>query len=288
MYGAVELGGTKALVGVGTGVDDLDDVARIPTTTPGETIDRVAEHLARHGGRIEAIGVASFGPIELRKDHPGYGRITNTTKPGWSGAEVAGPLAAALGVPVVLDTDVNGAALGEGRWGAAAGLDDFVYLTVGTGIGGGAVAGGRLIAGLGHPEMGHVVVSPLDGDDFPGICVFHGRCLEGMASGPALAARYGVEPERLADDPAVTWLAAGYLAQGLRDMVYLLAPARVVVGGGVAKLPGMVDAIQARLGDELAGYPGLLEHGDGFVAAAGLGDHAGLAGALILAHGAAR
>jgi fructokinase len=198
---------------------------------------------------------------------------------------VIGPLAGALDVPIGFDTDVNGAALGEGRWGAAAGLDQFVYLTVGTGIGGGAIVGGRPVHGLVHPEIGHVPVPRRPDDGYPGGCPFHRDCLEGMASGPAIGARWGRPASDLGDltERAVA-LEAAYLAAGVRTIVYTLAPRRVVIGGGVSELPGLFPAIHERLADELAGYPGLPEHGDpGFVVKAGLGGMAGPAGALVLA-----
>ncbi len=190
MFGVVELGGTKALVGFGDATGTLADVERIPTTSATETLSRVVAHLGLRDD-LTSIGIASFGPLELRNDQVGYGRITNTTKAGWSQISVLEPVRAAFGLPVGLDTDVNGAALGEGRWGAARGLQDFAYLTVGTGIGGGAVSGGGLVRGLSHPEMGHVVVERRADDRFEGICEYHGGCLEGMASGPALEARFG-------------------------------------------------------------------------------------------------
>jgi fructokinase len=193
-------------------------------------------------------------------------------------------------VPVGFDTDVNGAALGEGRWGAARGLDSFVYVTVGTGIGGGAVVGGAPVHGLPHPEMGHVSVSRLPGDDFPGICPFHGDCLEGMACGPAIAARWGRPAEELRGDDLrrAVDVEAHYLAAGLRNVVYALAPERIVLGGGVAGLPGLLPSLRARLAGALAGYPGLPEHGgDAFVVPPGLGGAAGAAGALALAEAAA-
>jgi len=201
-----------------------------------------------------------------------------------------GPFAAVFGVPVGFDVDVNAAALAEGRWGAGRGVDSFVYLTVGTGIGGGAVVDGRLLRGLGHPEMGHVVVPRKPGDTFAGVCPFHGDCLEGMASGPAVAARFGRRAEELdgTDREAAVALVAWYLAAGVSSLVYALAPDRVVVGGGLGSLPGLVAATHRELVDRLRGYPGLPEHADHwFVVPAGLGGMAGPLGTLILAERAA-
>jgi fructokinase len=293
MLGGIEAGGTKFVCVIGASPDRIVREARFPTRDPAATIaDAIAffRAAAGDGHPIDALGVASFGPVELRPGDPRYGFVTTTPKPGWSGIDLVGPLRAALGVPVGFDTDVNGAALGEGRWGAARGLRDFVYVTVGTGIGGGAVAGGAPVHGLPHPEMGHVSVTRLPGDDFPGICPFHGDCLEGMACGPAIAARWGRPAEELRDDDLrrAVEIEAHYLAAGLRNVVYALAPERIVLGGGVAGLPGLLPAVRARLAAALGGYPGLPEHGaDAFLVTPGLGGAAGAAGALALAEAAA-
>jgi fructokinase len=289
MLGGIEAGGTKFVCVVGASPDRIVREARVPTRDPAATIaDAIAffRDAAADGHRIDALGVASFGPVELRRDEPRYGFITTTPKPGWSGTDLVGPLRDALAVPVGFDTDVTGAALGEGRWGAARGLRSFVYVTVGTGIGGGAIAGGAPVHGLPHPEMGHVSVARLPGDDFPGVCPFHGDCLEGMACGPAMAARWGRPAEELAgaDLERAVDVEAHYLAAGLRNVVYALAPERIVLGGGVAGLPGLFPVLRDRLTAALAGYPGLPEHGaPEFVVPPGLGGAAGPAGALALA-----
>ncbi|MGE0026081.1 MAG: ROK family protein [Thermoleophilia bacterium] len=289
MLGGIEAGGTKFVCVVGASPDRIAREARFPTRDPAATIaDAVAffRDAAADGHVIDALGVASFGPVELRPGHPRHGWITTTPKPGWSGTDLVGPLRDALAVPVGFDTDVTGAALGEGRLGAARGLRTFVYVTVGTGIGGGAVVGGVPVHGLPHPEMGHVSVARLPGDEFPGICPFHGDCLEGMACGPAMAARWGRPAEELsgADLERAVATEAHYLAAGLRNVVYALAPERIVLGGGVAGLPGLLPALRGRLVDALAGYPGLPEQAaDDFVVPPGLGAAAGAAGALVLA-----
>lgn len=293
LYGGVELGGTKIVCVVGSGEEILAE-ERLPTGEPAATLDAVVGFFRRQldAGRVlAAIGIASFGPVELRAASPRWGWITETPKPGWSGVDVAARIGSALGVPVAFDTDVAGAALAEGRFGAAVGLETFVYLTVGTGIGGGAVVGGRVAHGLVHAEMGHVSVPREPDDDFPGRCPFHGDCLEGMASGPALADRFG---RPLEDLPAVaraeaTALAARYVASGLRNVVYTLAPERVVVGGGVSQVDGFVPRVRDRLRELVGRYPGLPEHSeDAFVVPASLGGRAGAIGALLLAGGAAR
>lgn len=291
-FGAVEAGGTKFVCLLGSSPDDIVARTRIATGDPKTTLaDVVAffeDAVQRHGAPA-AVGVASFGPVELRPGHPHYGFITSTPKPGWRDIDLVGPIRAALGVPVGFDTDVAGAALGEGRWGAAQGLDTFVYMTVGTGIGAAAVVGGRLAVGLGHAEMGHISVPRQDGDEYPGACPYHGDCLEGMAAGGTVAARFGRPAERLdgADlEQAVAWQ-AGYLAAGLRTLVYTLAPQRVVIGGSVAQLPGLFPLLREKLVVTLAGYGTLPEHeADDFVVPAGLGPLAGPAGALVLAENA--
>jgi fructokinase len=289
LFGGLEAGGTKFVCVIGTGPDDVRATARIDVTTPAETLPAVVRFFreAVQGGvRLDAIGIGSFGPVELRAGHPRFGFITSTPKPGWSGTDVLGPIAEAFGLPVGFDTDVNGAALAEGRWGAARGLGSFVYLTLGTGIGGGAVADGRLVHGLGHPEMGHMAVPRRPGDDFPGRCPFHGDCFEGMANGPAIGDRFGRRAETLtgADQAEAAALAGWYLAAGIRSIVYALAPERIVVGGGLGSMAGVLEAARAELGAQLRGYPGLPEHlDDSFVLPAALGAMAGPAGTFVLA-----
>ena len=274
---------------VGTGPDDVVDECRIETREPGTTLAEANEFLRSHA--VDAVGIASFGPVELRRAHPEWGHITRTTKAGWSHTDVVTEITCGLDVPVGFETDVNGAALGEGRWGAARGLSSYLYLTVGTGIGGGVVSGGRLVGGLGHTELGHVPVPHHPEDPFEGICPFHGGCFEGLASGPAFAARLGRRLEEADDDERrrMLELAAWYLAAGLRGFVYSYAPQRIVVGGGVMSLPGLLPAVRERLRIELAGYPGLVEHtDDAFVCAPVLGGRAGSLGALVLAETAQR
>ncbi len=289
MLGGVEAGGTKVVCVIGTGPDGVVATTRIEVTDPATTLAaavRFFREAAAGGIALHAIGVASFGPVELRRGHPGYGCITSTPKPGWSGTDMIGPFADALAVPVGFDTDVNAAALAEWRWGAARGLGSFVYLTVGTGIGGGAVVDGRPLRGLGHPEMGHVPVPRRSGDTFAGVCPFHGDCLEGMASGPAVAARFGKRAEELdgAGREAAVAVAGWYLAAGIGSLVYALAPERVVIGGGLGSMPGLVPATRRELVARLGGYPGLPEHSDdGFLVPAGLAGLAGPLGALVLA-----
>jgi fructokinase len=292
-YGGVEAGGTKLVCVIGTPPDGIVATHRIDVSDPSTTLHEAVaffQQAAATGTRIDALGIASFGPVELRDGHPRYGQITVTPKPGWSGTDMVGPFRDALGVPIAFDTDVNAAALAEGRWGAAQGLRSFVYLTLGTGIGGGAVIDGRAVGGLVHPEMGHVPVPRRPRDAFGGVCPFHGDCLEGMASGPAIAARFGRRAEELEGDEvaAAAEVVAYYLASALRGIVFTLAPERIVLGGGLSQVPGLVVRTRRALARQLANYPALVEHQDArFVVPAALGQSAGPAGALLLAELAA-
>ena len=252
MYGGVEAGGTKFVCVIGTGPGEIVETQRIEVTGPKETLDAAIDFFRRataNGRQLDAIGIGSFGPVELRPSHAHYGWITTTPKPGWSDTPIVGPFVAALGVPVGFDTDVNAAALAEGRWGAARGLTSFVYLTLGTGIGGGAVVDGQVLHGLGHPEIGHLTVPRHPDDQFAGVCPFHRDCLEGMASGPAVAARFGRRAEHLegADQAAAAELVGFYVGAGIRSIIYALAPERIVIGGGLSVLPGVVAATRAEL-----------------------------------------
>lgn len=292
ILGAVEAGGTKFASVVGDERGRVLALERVPTTSPDATLGRAVAALRRaaaDSGPLAAVGIAAFGPVDLR---PGdaFGRLLRTPKPGWSGVDLVAPFREGLGVPVALDTDVAGAARAEGLWGAARGLTSFAYMTVGTGIGVAVVAGGRPLRGLVHPEAGHVHVPRVAGDDFPGICPFHGDCLEGMASGPAVAARWGAPAERLtgARRARAIEVEAAYLAAGLRALVYVAAPERIIIGGGVGGMRGLLPRVRAHLRAALGGYPGLAEHDDdGFVRRAALGSMAGPRGALALAAQAA-
>jgi len=284
-YAGIEGGGTKFVVAVGSRPDDLSDPIVFPTTTPEETLTRVVAAV-RSVGDIAAAGFASFGPVDLRPGSGTFGHMLDTPKPGWSGAPVLRFLEDALDMPVGFDTDVNGAALGEQRWGAAAGLDTFVYLTVGTGVGGGGVSNGLPIRGANHPEMGHVRLPRHPDDDFPGICPFHWDCLEGMAAGPAIEARWGRPAQDLgSDSAAAVELEAWYLGTAVANLTLTLSPQRVVLGGGVLKLPGLLAAVRARFLERLGGYVTLPEvlDAESFIVRPALGDRAGVLGGVALA-----
>ena len=287
MFGAIEAGGTKFVCAVGSGPDDLETI-QIPTTSPEATIGAAVAFLAgRAGGELQAVGIASFGPLGLDPDSPSFGHITSTPKLEWRNFDLAGAVRRALGVPIGFDTDVNGAALGEARWGAAKGLADFVYLTVGTGIGGGAVVGGRVIHGLVHPEMGHIRL-PHDRarDPYPGICPYHGDCLEGLASGPSMEARWGAPASELPPEHPAWLLEAHYLALGVASFVCTLSPRRIVLGGGVMQQAHLFGLVRAELLELLNGYvqaPEITERVSEFVVPPLLGPRAGVLGALVLA-----
>lgn len=278
--GGIEAGGTKWVCAVGTGPGDLRATESVPTTSPDETLGLVLTFFERHGP-VAAVGIGSFGPVDLDPASPTWGFVTTTPKPGWAHTSIGAAVRDALGVPVAFDTDVNAAALGEHRFGAARGLDTFCYITVGTGIGGGGMADGRLLHGLVHPELGHMRV-PHDpvADPFPGSCPYHGDCWEGLASGRAIEERWGRPGEELAGVDAVWRLEARYLALGLVNVVFVLSPQRIVLGGGVPGHPGLLPLVRRELNDLLGGY---VAHPDEFVVRPALGDRAGVLGAIALA-----
>lgn len=266
------------MLAVGTGPGDLGDVVTVPTTTPDQTIALASDFFSRNG-QIASLGVGSFGPIDVRR-----GLITTTPKPGWANTDVVGALRAALGVPVAFDTDVNAAALAERRWGAAAGVDTFCYITVGTGIGGGVMAGNRLVHGLLHPEIGHMPIRhDRTRDPFDGICPFHGDCFEGLASGSAIRARSGKPGEELADEAGVWELEAHYLALGIVNVVCTISPELVILGGGVMKQPALLPLVRAGVEALLAGYVAAPK-----IVTPALADRAGVLGAIELAQRASR
>lgn len=287
-YAAIEAGGTKFRVAIALGRDIVTHTT-IPTTTPEETLAAVVDFI-RDWGTVTAAGISCFGPLDLDPSSPSYGSITATPKPHWGNTPVLAIVADALGVPTAIDIDVGGAALGEWRWGAAQGLRHFIYITVGTGIGGGLFVDGKVHHGLGHPEMGHITVERVAGDDYPGGCRFHGACLEGMAAGPAIEDRWGRPGPALTGRPEVWDLEATYLAEALRTLTYVAAPERIILGGGVLQQPGLLEQVRSQLGEQLAGYatsPRLSGSLDDYVVAPAFGQDAGLIGAIALAMSAA-
>ncbi len=286
----VELGGTKCVCILGTGPADIRAQVRVETRDPAATLAEIRAVLDGWSGThgpFAALGIASFGPLDLRPGSAAYGHITSSAKPGWRDVDVVGSLGAGRGAPVGFDTDVNGAALAEGRWGAAHGLRDFAYITVGTGVGVGLVVGGQLVRGCNHTELGHVRVARRSGDQWQGICPFHGDCVEGLASGPAIAARAGRPAAQVpAEDPA--WEpVVDALGQLLHTLVFATAPCRILVGGGVAEgHPELHARLRRRLSESVNGFVDLEDITGGlerFIVRPGLGALAGPLGALALA-----
>jgi fructokinase len=290
LFGGIEGGGTKFVCAVGTEHGEILAETRFPTTTPGETLARSVtffEEQTQVLGPLASLGIASFGPLDPRPASVTFGHILLTPKPGWSNADIVGPLRSAFAVPIAFDTDVNGAALGEWRWGAAQGLDTFIYLTVGTGIGGGALVEGRLAHGLLHPEMGHIPL-PQDKalDPFESCCPFHKDCFEGLASGPAMEKRWGGKAETLPPDHPAWDLEAHYIALALRSFICTLSPQRIVIGGGVAQQSQLMPLIRKKTVASLNGYvrsPAILENIDSYIVPPALGGRAGVLGAIALA-----
>jgi len=296
LYGGIEAGGTKFVCAIGTGPDDIRAETRFWTTTPAETIQQAIDFFRssaeQAGEPLAALGIGSFGPVDPDTRSPTFGNITATPKQGWTNVDFAGPIQKALGLPVGFDTDVNGAALGEWRWGAAQGLDTFIYLTVGTGLGGGGMVNGQLMHGLVHPEMGHVrIPHDLEEDPFPGHCSYHGDCLEGLTTGPAMAARWGQPAETLPENHPAWALEAKYLALGLVNFICTVSPQRIVMGGGVMQQLHLFPMIHRYVQELLNGYivsPMIQERIDEYIVPPALGNRAGVLGAIALAERATK
>ncbi|MDZ7588350.1 MAG: ROK family protein [Parasphingorhabdus sp.] len=284
LFGAIEAGGTKFVLAAGTGHHNIIATTQIPTTTPEATLS-AARDWFRAQGKIAALGISCFGPVELNPAAANWGYITQTTKPGWSDCNVAQFFSAGLECPVGFDTDVNGAALGEYAFGAAAGANVAIYVTVGTGIGGGAVIDGQPVHGARHPEMGHIFVRRHSDDQtFPGACAFHGDCLEGLAAGPAIMARWGASLSELSTDHIGHSIIADYLAQLCVTLLALYAPQVIILGGGVMQTPGLIERIRQGTTSWGKGY--FADDPASLIVAPKLGSLSGIAGAFHLAHSA--
>jgi fructokinase len=294
LFGGIEGGGTKFICAVGTGPGDLRAEMRIPTTAPEETLSRAISFFKeqeRTLGKLAAIGMASFGPIDPRPGSATFGQIMPTPKPGWTGADLVSPLKAALNVPIGFDLDVNAAALAEWRWGALQNCDPAVYITIGTGIGGGIMIDGKLVHGLLHPEMGHVLLPHnRAADPFEGSCPFHGDCFEGLANGPAMEKRWGQKAESLPPDHPAWELEADYISMALMGFICTLSPERIVLGGGVMQQPQLFPRIHQKVRTLLNGYvqsDKILENISRYIVPPGLGGRSGVLGAIALAQQAA-
>lgn len=283
IIGAIEGGGTKFVVGIGTPDGKVEAIESFPTTTPEETMGRVVEYFKNK--QVDAIGFGSFGPIVLNRDSDNYGHIAKTPKPHWGGYDVVGHLKRHFDVPIGFDTDVNGAALGESIFGAAQGLKSCLYITIGTGIGAGAVVEGKLVHGLAHPEMGHIMVKRHPEDTYEGKCPYHKDCLEGLAAGPGIEERWGVKAYELSEDHKAWEFQTFYIAQALMNYILTVSPEKIILGGGVSKQQHLFPRIREQLKTLLNGYvdhPAVLDTNSGYIIPPGLGDHAGITGAVAL------
>jgi fructokinase len=281
MLGAIEAGGTKFVCAVGDHLGNITDRVQIPTTVPEATMKEVIAFFQKYN--VEAIGIGSFGPIDVNLDSPTYGYITSTPKTAWRNYPLVQTIKDAFLVPVGFNTDVNAAALGEATFGAAKGLDSCLYITVGTGIGAGAVVQGKLLQGLSHPEMGHILIRRHPNDDYSGTCPYHKDCLEGLAAGPGIEERWGEKGINLADRREVWDLEGYYIAQALMQYVLILSPKKIILGGGVMKQKQVFPAIYKHLTELVNGYVFLPELSD-YIVSPGLEDNAGITGSLMLAH----
>lgn len=280
MLGAIEAGGTKFVCAVGNEMGRIIERIQIPTTVPEETIPKVIGFFKQYP--IKAIGIGSFGPIDVNKESPTWGYITSTPKTSWKDYPFVQSIKDAFQVPVGFNTDVNAAALGEAAFGAAKGLDSCLYITVGTGIGAGAIVQGKLLQGLSHPEMGHILVRRHPNDEYRGKCPYHHDCLEGLAAGPAIEERWGEKGINLVDRAEVWDMEGYYIAQALMQYILILSPKRIILGGGVMKQNQVFTSTYKYLVESLNHYVILPELSD-YIVSPGLGDDAGITGALLLA-----
>ncbi|HEY3474681.1 MAG TPA: ROK family protein [Anaerolineales bacterium] len=289
LYGGIEAGGTKFVCVVASGPDQIADEIRYRTTTPEETLGRAIQFFQSfaRSGQVRAIGVGAFGPLDLNPESSSYGSITATPKPGWSQADVLGTLERALEIKIALDTDVNVAALGEYQWGASKGCDPSLYLTIGTGIGGGYIKNGRSLIGMLHPEMGHLRIPHIrELDPFPGSCPFHEDCFEGLASGPAIEKRLGVSGAMVPESDPFWNIEADYIASALMNYILTLSPKKIILGGGVMQREFLFPKVRWRVRELLNGYvssKSLLENIEDYIVRPGLGNQSGSLGAIALA-----
>ena len=282
-YGALEAGGTKMVCAIGREDGTILEQITLPTKSPDETVPGIIAYFKDKG--IAALGVACFGPVDLDKSSPSYGHITTTPKPGWGDYDIVGVLKDALGVPVGFDTDVNGSLLGEVTYGASKGLSDVVYITIGTGIGGGVMSNGKLLHGMMHPELGHMLMRPHHSDNYAGRCPYHKNCFEGLASGPAIEERWGAKGIELTDRTEVWELEAYYIGQAIANLILTLSPKRVILGGGVMHQQKLFDMVRKEVVRQLNGYikAALLDDIGNYIVPASLNDDQGIMGCIRLA-----
>ncbi len=280
--GALEAGGTKMVCAIGDETGAIFERASFPTLTPEETLPVLTGWFAERG--IEALGIGAFGPTGVDPASPTFGDILETPKVAWRGCHLRQAFVDALGVPVGYDTDVNVACLGEATFGDSKGMQDLVYVTIGTGVGAGVILGGRLLHGMLHPEAGHMLVTRVPGDEGPCHCPSHTCCLEGMAAGPSIQARWGKPAVELADKPEVWQIEADYLAQMCANLVLVYSPRRIILGGGVMHQEQLYPLVREKTLDYLGGYITAPELGDieGYITAPSLNDNQGAMGALEL------
>lgn len=290
LYGGIETGGTKINCMIASGPEDIRAFETIPTTTPDQTLERVIEFFEQQRARGLApagIGLGAFGPVDLDPDSSTFGAITSTPKPGWRDTPLLQILQNAINLPFVFDLDVAAAAVGELTWGAARGLSTFIYLTIGTGIGGGVIVDGKPLHGLVHPELGHIPLRRDPAyDPYSGFCPYHGDCLEGLAAGPAIERRWGKRAEFLPPDHPAWVLEADYLGQALWSYIVCFSPQRIILGGGVMSQPALFPLVRTRTVELLNGYvqsPAILENPDAYIVPPGLGGRAGIIGCVALA-----
>ena len=289
IFGGIEAGGTKFICAVGTGPNDLQALTQFPTTTPEITLGQVVDYFKeqRKTADLVSIGIGTFGPVDLNPASSTYGFITTTPKPNWSNTDFKGIIERELDLPVVIDTDVNAAALGEHKWGAAQDLHTFLYLTIGTGIGGGGMLDGQLMHGLTHPEMGHIrIPHNWEKDPFPGFCPYHGDCFEGLAAGPSIENRYGVRGETLPEDHPAWSLLAEYVSLALNNFICTLSPQRIILGGGVMGQDHLLKGIRKNVRELLNGYvnaPEILVDIEHYIVRPDLKGRAGVLGSIALA-----
>lgn len=289
LYGGIEAGGTKFVCVVASGPGQIVDEIRYMTTTPNETLGKAIQFFQPfvESGQISAIGVGAFGPLDSNPQSPTYGFVTSTPKPGWSNTNVLGMLRHALRTKIAVDMDVNTAALGEYLWGASKGCDPSLYLTIGTGIGGGYIVNGKPLIGLLSLEMGHVLIPhSRERDPFPGNCPFHGDCFEGLASGPAIQKRLGVTGAMIPEEDPYWDIEADYIASALMNYILTLSPKKIILGGGVMQREFLFPKIRHRVQEQLHGYVAskkILEDIDDYIVAPGLGNQSGSLGAIALA-----